>query len=262
MKKAVIIISVLVVVALGAMAEAKVFTEEVSYEHDQVRLIGYLAYDDALKEKRPGVLVVHEWWGLNEYAKKRARQLAGMGYVAFAVDMYGEGKVTTHPEQAGEWTKMITGNVSGWQERANAGLEVMRKDPRVDPERIAAIGYCFGGATVQQMAYSGADLRGVASFHGSPLPVQEEQVKRVKAKILFLHGASDPLIKEAQIQSYVEAMNKSGLDWQMVFYGGAKHSFTNPDADKAGMEALKYHASADKRSWEHMKVFFEEVLSK
>jgi len=262
MKKAVIIISVLVVVALGAMAEAKVFTEEVSYEHDQVRLIGYLAYDDALKEKRPGVLVVHEWWGLNEYAKKRARQLAGMGYVAFAVDMYGEGKVTTHPEQAGEWTKMITGNVSGWQERANAGLEVMRKDPRVDPERIAAIGYCFGGATVQQMAYSGADLRGVASFHGSPLPVQEEQVKRVKAKILFLHGASDPLIKEAQIQSYVEAMNKSGLAWQMVFYGGAKHSFTNPDADKAGMEALKYHASADKRSWEHMKVFFEEVLSK
>lgn len=251
---------VLAVLALGTLADAKVVTQEVPYDHGAVRLVGYLAYDDAAEGKRPGVLVVHEWWGLNEYAKKRARQLAGMGYVAFAVDMYGEGKVTTHPQQASEWSKMITGNVGQWQERANAGLSVIKKDPRVDPERIAAIGYCFGGATVQQMAYSGADLKGVVSFHGSPLPAQEEQVKKVKAKILILHGASDPLVKEAQIQSYVAAMEKSGLDWQMIFYGGAKHSFTNPDADQAGMEPLKYSPSADRRSWEHMKLFFKEVL--
>ena len=253
---------VIAVLAFGSLAEAKVVTKEVPYGHNKVKLVGYLAYDDAAKGKRPGVLVVHEWWGLNEYAKKRARQLAGIGYVAFAVDMYGGGKVTTHPQQAGEWTKMITGNVSQWQERANAGLDVIKKDPHVDPKRIAAIGYCFGGATVQQMAYSGADLRGVVSFHGSPLPVPEGQAKQVKAKILILHGASDPLVKDAQIQNYVAAMEKSGLDWQMIFYGGAKHSFTNPDADKAGMDALKYSPSADKRSWEHMKLFFNEVLSK
>jgi dienelactone hydrolase len=249
------------VAAFAVTAEGKVVTEEVPYEHKGVNLMGFLAYDDDLKEKTSAVLLVHEWWGLNEYAKDRAGQLAAKGYVAFALDMYGEGKVTTHPQQASEWAGMITGNVSGWQERANAGLEILRKDPRVDPERIAAIGYCFGGATVQQMAYSGADLRGVVSFHGSLLPVQEDQVKQVKAKILILHGASDPLIEEEQIQTYVSAMEASGLDWQMVFYGGAKHSFTNPDADKAGMDALGYSASADARSWAHMKIFFEEVIS-
>lgn len=254
-----IIVTVLV---LSARAEAKVVTQEVPYEHGAVKLVGYLAYDGAVEGKRPGVLVVHEWWGLNEYAKERARQLAGLGYVAFAVDMYGEGKVTTHPQQASEWSKTITSNAGAWQERASAGLDVIKKDPRVDPGRIAAIGYCFGGATVQQMAYSGADLRGVVSFHGSPLPVKEDQVSRVKAKILILHGAADPLVKDAQIQSYLAAMDKSGLDWQMVFYGGAKHSFTNPDADKAGMEPLRYSPSADRRSWEHMTLFFNEVLAK
>lgn len=262
MKRLYGILAGMVVLALGTWAEAKVVTKEVPYEQNTVKLVGYLAYDDAAKGTRPGILVIHEWWGLNEYAKKRARQLAGLGYVAFAVDMYGEGKVTTHPQQASEWTKTITGNVAQWQERANAGLDVIRKDHRVDPKRIAAIGYCFGGATVQQMAYSGADLRGVVSFHGSPLPVKEDQAKQVKAKILILHGASDPLAKDAQIQNYVAAMEKSGLDWQMVFYGGAKHSFTNPDADKAGMDALGYSPSADKRSWEHMKLFFNEALSK
>jgi len=256
------VLYVIVALAFGTMAEAKIVTREVPYEHKGVKLVGYLAYDDAVKDKRPGVLVVHEWWGLNEYAKNRASQLAGMGYAAFAADMYGEGKVTTHPDQASEWSKTITGSVSQWQERANAGLDMIRKDPRVDPERIAAIGYCFGGATVQQMAYGGAELRGVVSFHGSPLPVREDQVKRVKAKILILHGASDPLVKDAQIQDYLAAMEKSGLDWQMIFYGGAKHSYTNPDADKVGMDALKYDASADKRSWEHMKIFFDEILSK
>jgi dienelactone hydrolase len=262
MKKPGGIFILMVALAFGTIAEAKVVTEEVPYEHNQAKLMGYLAYDDAVKGKMPGVLVVHEWWGLNEYAKKRARQLAGLGYLAFAVDMYGEGKVTTHPEEASEWTKKITSNVGQWQERANAALIVVKKHPRVDPERIAAIGYCFGGATVQQMAYSGAGLKGAVSFHGSPVPVQEKQVQQVKAKILILHGASDPMVKEDQIQSYIKAMEQSGLDWQMIFYSGAKHSFTNKDADKAGMEALKYSASADKRSWQHMKVFFKEVLGK
>jgi dienelactone hydrolase len=251
----------LFVAALAITAEGKVVTEEVPYTHGDVNLVGFLAYDDAVKDKRPAVLLVHEWWGLNEYAKDRARQLAAKGYVAFAMDMYGEGKVTGHPEQASEWARAITENVDRWQERANAGLDVVRKDPRVDPERIAAIGYCFGGATVQQMAYSGAGLRGVVSFHGSLLPVQEDRVKQVKAIILILHGASDPLITVEQVQTYVSAMEASGLDWQMVFYGGAKHSFTNPGADKVGMDALRYSASADARSWAHMKIFLEEIFA-
>ena len=262
MKRMMGVLFAIMVVALAVRAEGRVVTEEVPYEHEGVKLVGFLAYDDALKEKKPAVLLVHEWWGLNEYAKNRARQLAEKGYAAFALDMYGEGKVTTHPQQASEWSRAITGNVNLWRQRADAGLEVLRKDPRVDPGRIAAIGYCFGGATVQQMAYAGAGLKGVVSFHGSLLPVQEDQVKQVKAKILILHGAADPLIKEEQIQTYVSAMEASGLDWQMVFYGGAKHSFTNPDADKVGMDALGYDPSADARSWAHMKVFFEEIFSK
>lgn len=262
MKKLIGVFLAAFLAAFGATAEGKVMTKEVPYSHNDVKLVGFLAYDDAVEGKRPAVLVVHEWWGLNEYAKDRARQLAGLGYVAFAVDMYGEGRVTTHPQQASEWAKTITGNVSGWQDRADAGLEVLQKDPRADAERIAAIGYCFGGATVQQMAYSGAPLGGVVSFHGSLLPVREDQVERVSARILILHGASDPLIEEAQILNYVTAMEKSDLDWQMVFYGGAKHSFTNPDADKVGMDALGYSASADARSWAHMMVFFDEVFSK
>jgi dienelactone hydrolase len=247
-------------ILLETAAQAKVITQSVTYQHDKVTLEGYLAFDDSIKGKRPGVLVIHEWWGLNDYARKRAAQLAGMGYVAFAVDMYGKGKVTSHPKEAGEWMKEITGNVESWGQRAMAGLKVLEKDPRTDPNRIAAIGYCFGGATVQQLAYSGANLRGVVSFHGSPLPPTEDQAKKVKAKILICHGAADPMTKPEVIQSYVAAMETSGLDWQMIFYGGAKHSFTNPDADKAGMEGLKYSKSADKRSWEHMKVFFKEIF--
>jgi len=186
-------IIVILSILLETAAQAKVITQSVAYQHDNVTLEGYLAFDDSIKGKRPGVLVVHEWWGLNDYARKRAAQLAGMGYVAFAVDMYGKGKVTSHPNEAGEWMKEITSNVETWGRRAMAGLQVLEKDPRTDPNRIAAIGYCFGGATVQQLAYSGANLRGVVSFHGSPLPPTGDQAKKVKAKILICHGAADPM---------------------------------------------------------------------
>lgn len=247
--------------AVATTVQAKVITQPVTYQHDNVTLEGYLAFDDSIKGKRPGVLLVHEWWGLNDYARKRAVQLAGMGYVAFALDMYGKGKVTDHPKEAEEWMKEITSNVAAWGQRAMAGLQVLEKDPRTDPNRIAAIGYCFGGTTVQQLAYSGANLKGVVSFHGSPLPPTEDQARKVKAKILICHGAADPMTSPEAIQNYVAAMEKSGLDWQMIFYGGARHSFTNPDADKVGMSGLKYNKSADKRSWEHMKVFFKEIFS-
>jgi dienelactone hydrolase len=225
-----------------------------------LELEGYLAYDDSIDGRRPGILVVHEWWGLNEYVRKRVEQLAGMGYVAFGLDMYGKGKVTQHPKQAAEWMKQVNSNVRLWQQRALKGLELLKNHPKTDTASVAAIGYCFGGATVQQLAYSGADIRGVVSFHGSLLQPTGDLTKRVKAKILICHGASDPFVREGAIQNYISAMEKSGLDWQMIIYGGAKHSFTNPGADKAAMDALKYSKSADHRSWEHMKKFFQEIF--
>jgi len=251
---------VLAMVLIGSAVQAELYRKVVSYQDDGVKLQGYLAYNDFFKGKRPAVLVVHEWWGLNHYARSRVEQLAAMGYVAFALDMYGEGKATTHPSQAGEWSKQIRSNVKKWQQRAIAGLEVLRKHPKVDTARIAAIGYCFGGATVQQLAYSGADVKGVVSFHGSLLPPVGVRTENVKASILICHGAADPFVKEGQIEEYASAMEKSGLDWQLIMYGGARHSFTNPGADKMGMDALKYSKSADQRSWADMKVFFAEVL--
>jgi dienelactone hydrolase len=254
------ILIALIVVGLASTVQAKIMTKTISYQHDGVNLEGFLAYDDSLKGKRPAVLVVHEWWGLNDYVRSRAEQLASMGYVAFALDMYGKGKVTQHPSQAGEWMAQVRSNVYQWQQRALAGLEVLRKDPRTDVDRIAAIGYCFGGATVQQLAYSGADIRGVVSFHGSLLLPMSEQIQKVKAKILICHGAADPFTKLGEIEQYISAMERSGLDYQMIIYGGARHGFTNPGADKIGMDALKYSNSADLRSWADMEVFFEEIF--
>jgi len=246
----------------GSIAQGAVVTKTISYQEDGASLQGYLAYDNALKGKRPGVLVVHEWWGLNDYARKRATQLAAMGYVAFALDMYGKDKVADHPDQAKEFMNQVTQNVDTWQKRALAGLEILKKQPVTDPSRIAAIGYCFGGSTVQQLAYSGADIRGIVSFHGSLIPPTESAVKQTKAKFLICHGASDPFTKPEALQAYIAAMNASGLDWQMIIYGNAKHAFTNPGADKRGMPALGYNRHADLRSWEAMRQFFNEIFSK
>jgi dienelactone hydrolase len=246
----------------GSIAQGAVVTRTIYYQENGVSLQGYLAYDNALKGKRPGVLVVHEWWGLNDYARKRAKQLAATGYVAFALDMYGKDKVADHPDQAREFMKKVTANVKTWQKRALAGLAVLKKQPVTDSSRIAAIGYCFGGSTVQQLAYSGADIRGIVSFHGSLIPPMETALKQTRAKILICHGAADPFTKPEALQSYVTAMNASGLDWEMVIYAHAKHAFTNPNADKRGMPTLAYNRAADQRSWEDMKQFFNEIFSK
>jgi dienelactone hydrolase len=258
-----LILAVLSVLIFTGLVEAKVVTETVSYEQGGAELQGYLAYDDSIKGRRPGVLVVHEWWGLNDYARKRVEQLAGMGYVAFGLDMYGKGRVTKHPDQAGEWMKEVNSNVEDWRQRALAGLEVLRKDSRTDRERIAAIGYCFGGATVQQLAYGQAPVKGVVSFHGALVsPPQGVSSKAVEAKILICHGAADPFLKEGTVESYMAAMEQSGLDWQLIIYGGAKHSFTNPNADAKKLEALAYSPSADERSWGHLKLFFDELFER
>lgn len=252
----------LAIIILSTTVHAKVVTQVIPYQENGINLEGYLAYDDVIEGKRPGILVVHEWWGLNDYARRRAEQLAQMGYTAFALDMYGKGKVTRHPQQAAEWMKQVNSNTQIWRQRALAGLAVLKKDPHVDPNRVAAIGYCFGGATVQQLAYSSADIKGVVSFHGSLIAPSGEQEKPIKSKILICHGASDPFVKAGDVEHYIAAMEQSGADWQMIIYGGAKHSFTNPSADSAGMVALKYSPSADHRSWKQMQTFFKELFGK
>ncbi|MGC9964225.1 MAG: dienelactone hydrolase family protein [Syntrophobacteraceae bacterium] len=252
----------LIVLAIGfaSTVEAKVVGSMVPYRHEGVELAGYLAYDDSIEGRRPGVLLVHEWWGLNDYAQTRANQLAGLGYVAFAADMYGKGKVTENPREASEWAQALRGDIGLLRQRATAALEVLKADPRTDAARIAAIGYCFGGGTVQHLAYSGAPLKGIVSFHGGFVNLSGDEAKAVKAKILICHGAADTFSTPLAMQDYIAAMEKGGLDWQMVILGGAKHAFTNPNADKTGLEGIAYSKSADERSWKYMKDFFDEIF--
>jgi dienelactone hydrolase len=248
-------------VLLGSVAQGAVVTKTISYRQNGVDLQGYLAFDNSVKGKRPGVLVVHEWWGLNDYARHRAEQLAALGYVAFALDMYGKNKVTKHPDQAKEFMTQVTKNINTWQQRALAGLNVLRNQPNTDPNRIAAIGYCFGGSTVQQLAYSGANIRGIVSFHGSLLPPPSSATQHIKTKFLICDGAADPFNKPEKIPAYILAMDASGIDWRMIVFGHAKHGFTNPDADKYGMPQVSYNRPADLRSWQAMKQFFNEIFS-
>ena len=241
-------------------ASAAVKTETITYTHDGVALKGHLAYDDAAAGKRPGVLVVHEWWGLNDYAKKRVEMLAGLGYVAFAADMYGDGKATEHPEKAGEMMGTVQKNQALWQGRAVASLKVLQQHPRVDAGKLAAIGYCFGGATALQLAYTGADVKAVASFHGAlPLP-SAEQAKAIKAKVLICHGAEDSFVTDDACQKLRKALGAANVDYEMDYYGGARHGFSVPGVDARGMAPLKYDPAADKRSWARMLALFGEVF--
>jgi dienelactone hydrolase len=242
-------------------ATAEVQTKEVTYTHDGVTFKGFLAWDNAQQGKRPGVLVVHEWWGLNDYARERAKQLAKMGYVAFACDMYGEGKSTQHPQEAGQMAGAVRQNMQTWRGRALASLKILQDNEMVDAQQLAAIGYCFGGSTVLQLAYSGADLKAVVSFHGAVQVPNEEQAKAIKAKILYCHGALDSFIPDDQIQKMRKALDAAKVDYQVVYYGGAVHSFTVPHAEKSGQPGIAYQEAADRRSWQHMQMLFHEVFS-
>jgi dienelactone hydrolase len=256
MKKLFIAIYILLI---ATAVNAEVVSQNVEYKHEDIVLEGYLAYDDTAKGKRPGVLVVHEWWGLNDYVRMRVDKLAELGYVAFALDMYGKGIWTDQASKAQE----LSGHLRGkpiMRQRARAGLEILRKNERVDPTKIAAIGYCFGGTTVLELAYSGADIAGVVSFHGGLTTPKAEDMSRIKAKILVLHGANDAFIPPEKIAAFQEGVGKAGADWQMIYYGGAVHSFTNPAADKKNINGLAYSPSADDRSWKHMQLFFDEIF--
>lgn len=246
---------------LVVQAQAAVQTKPVEYTHDDVKLTGHLFWDDAQSGQRPGVLVVHEWWGLNDYAKRRAHMLAEMGYVAFAADMYGDGRVTDKPDQARTWMEEVTADVEGWRERALLGLEQLKASGMVDPERTAAIGYCFGGGTVLHMAYADAPVKGVVSFHGS-LPAAPEEIKgKIGPAVLVLHGMADGFIAPEVVSNFRDKMQEAGANWEMNTYGGdVRHGFTNPDANQFGISNLKYDATADQRSWSRMKGFFDELF--
>lgn len=237
-------------------AGAAVTTETVRYQIDDREHVGYLAYDDDLTLPAPGILVVHEWWGRNDYAERRARELAEMGYVAFAADMYGGGRTTEDPGQAGNWSKAAQPHLRA---RGQAALGILAEHPRVDAGRLAAIGFCFGGTSVLELAYSGADVDGVVSFHGNlPLPTDNDEIG---ADLLVLHGAADPFVPPKDVNAWQREMNRrADVDWHFTAYGHALHAFTNPGADDHDLDGVAYDATAARRAWQHMQRFLAETF--
>lgn len=249
----------------AAVALAGIVRQEITYTADGVTLKGYLAYDDSVKEKRPGILVVHEWWGNNDYSRKRADMLAELGYVAFAVDMYGDGKVVETPADAGKLSGEAMKNMSGMKARFTAALDLLKKNTAVDPRRVAAIGYCFGGGIALNMATAGVDLRGVVSFHGSLAAVAPGKPGTVKAKILVCNGAADKFNPESVVNRFKSLMDSAKADYRVVNYEDALHSFTNPASTEVGKKyniPLAYNEKADKKSWADMQDFFGMIFKK
>jgi dienelactone hydrolase len=249
-----------VVFAWTAAARAALRTQVIEYHHGDTLLEGYLAYDDAIEGKRPGVLVVHEWTGHNAFARQRADQLARLGYVAFALDMYGKGVRARDPQEAARMSGVYKNDRKLMRARAEAGLDVLRKQPQADTRRLAAIGYCFGGTTVLELARGGADLAGVVSFHGGLSTPSPADARHIRAKVLVLHGADDPVVRPEEVAAFIEEMRQAGVDWQLNIYGGAVHSFTNPGAGNDSSKGTAYNAKADRRSWEAMELFFREIF--
>ena len=258
------VITSLLLLLASLASQAAVVGKEVSYQSGDTLLKGYLAYDDAIQGKRPGILVVHEWWGQNAYARHRADMLAKLGYTALAVDMYGEGKIAGHPDEAGKFASAVRKNLPLMKARFLAAREFLNAQPNVDPDKNAAIGYCFGGSVVLEMAIEGVDLAGVASFHGSLGGLSTPAEGAVKARVLVANGADDPFTTAEQIAAFKTMMDAAGADYTFINYPGAKHSFTNPGADELGKKfnlPLAYNAAADKASWQALKQFLTEVFS-
>jgi dienelactone hydrolase len=257
--------ALLALTAAAAPALAAVQGEPVEYKAGGVAMQGYLAYDDAVKGKRPGVIVIHEWWGHNEYARKRARMLAELGYTALAVDMYGGGQTADHPDNAKQFMQALTGDPKLVRARFDAALKALRKHKTVDARHVAAIGYCMGGIIVLNMAREGANLAGVASFHGSLGTATPAQPGKVRAKVLVLTGAADPFVPAEQVEAFRKEMDAARADYKLVSYPGAKHSFTSPDADALGPKfnlPFAYDAAADQASWAELQAFFGRIFRK
>ena len=239
--------------------------EEVQYKAGDTVLNGYVAYNAAQTGSRPGVLVVHEWWGHDEYARGRARMLAEMGYTALALDMYGDGKHAEHPKDAEKFMMEVFNDMDVGVARFRAAMELLQNHETTDATKVSAIGYCFGGAVVLHMARIGTPLAGVASFHGNLATQSPAKADTLKASILVAHGAADPLIPEEQVDAFMTEMENAKADLKFVAYPGAKHSFTNPAATGRGQKfnfaALEYQEEADKHSWAQLDAFLKRVFS-
>ncbi len=249
---------------LSSSLQASIKTQEVSYSVGNTTMKGFLAWDDTTPAKRPGILVVHEWWGLNDYARSRAKQLAELGYTAFAVDIYGDGKAAEHPKDAGALAASVMKDPQVALARLQAALDVLKSQPTVDPEKIAAIGYCMGGAIVLNAVRQGMDLDAVASFHGSLgglMPIKGP----MKAKILVCHGAADSFNPPEKVAAFQEEMTGAKADFKFIAYPGAKHGFTNPAADELGKKFqldIAYNADADTNSWKELQKLLQAVFPK
>ena len=253
-------LTLIMVLCMVSPSYAKVVVTPVDYNDGDVKLRGTLAYDDAVKAPQPGILLVPEWWGHNDYIKRRAKEMAEQGYVAFAVDMYGVGNVTTDAKQAQAWSGPFYKDRAMMRQRVRAGLVVLKQQPNVDKEKLAAIGFCMGGTVALELARDGEDLKGVATFHAGlqfPEPVKQGNVK---AKVLVMNGAADPHVPFADRQKFIEDMQNAGADIEFIDYGHAVHAFTNPDADKAGLDGVGYNAEAEKRSFRELRAFFTEIF--
>ena len=263
-------IALLLALLLGAsLVQAEIKTSEIPYKSpDGTSLIGYYAYDDAITGKRPGVIVVHEWWGLNDYSKRRARDLAALGYSALAIDMYGDGKNTEHPADAQAFMQAALASAPAAKARFLAGLDLLKAQPQTDPDKLAAIGYCFGGKVVLDMAREGVPLAAVVSFHGVLAATSAAKPGAVKAKLQVEHGEQDTLVPMASVNTFKDEFDNAQADYRVVIQPKAKHSFSNPDADRLshaghGSEKgpdLGYSKVADENSWADMQALFKEVF--
>lgn len=252
--------AVFFILFLSQTAYGALVTQTIEYKQADTTLEGYLAYDDSVPGKRPAIIVVHEWKGLDDYAKMRAEKLANLGYAAFAADIYGKGVRPKDHEEAGVISGAFKKDRDLMRERGNAAYQYLKNHELVDPNRIAAIGYCFGGAAVLEMARAGFDLKGVASFHGSldtPVPAKKGEVK---SKILVFHGADDPFVPQKDVLEFQHEMTQTGADWQLVVFGGAVHRFTVAEAGNEPSKGFAYHKAADERSWEMLKSFLNEIF--
>lgn len=255
------IVTALMFLCFSLPAAAEVQGKLVEYKAGDTVLKGYMAWDDANTKPHPGVLVVHEWWGHNDYSRQRAEKLAGLGYTALALDMYGDGKQASHPDDAKKFAGAVRQNMDVAEARFNAALDLLKQQPNVDSTHLAAIGYCFGGGVVLGMARRGLDIDAVASFHGSLGTQSPAQPGSIKTRIAVFNGADDPMSKPEQVTAFKQEMDRAGADYMLVDYPGTMHAFTNPAADELGAKfglPLKYNAEADKDSWAQMQEFLKE----
>ena len=246
-------------------SRAEVVGKPVEYYAGKDTLKGYIAYDSKFKDKRPGILVVHEWWGNNDYSRRRANMLAELGYVAFAVDMYGNGRLADNPADAGKFAGEVGKNIPLMVARFSAAFDELKKNEVVDPARIGAIGYCFGGGVVLNMARQGVDLKGVVSFHGMLATQSPAEKGKAKARILACNGADDKFISADNIKDFKAEMKAAGVDLKFINYPGSVHAFTNPDATELGKKfnmPIAYNEKADKKSWADMQEFFKKVFKR